>query len=226
MKPESKRHPIRAARAVLALAAMLLSACSIVPESPPVQLLDPRPEIPAPNQPGVDWRLDVARPETDPVRDSTRVLVRTGDGQLQVQGSTRWIASPPDLLRGMLLRHVRDHRVMPDAAAGGSGAERLLAIDLRRFELDETSDPRAIIVLEARLYQSPRYRIIDRHRFEHAAPLDAFEPGAINKAFEAALAGLIAELTNWLAKDTAVIDELTNWPARDTESRRDAIMSD
>lgn len=198
MKPESTRCPNRSAHALLALAAMLLSACSIVPESPPVQLLDPRPEIPAPTEPGVDWRLDVARPESDPVRDSTRVLVRTGDGQLQVQGSTRWITSPPDLLRGMLLRHVRDHQVMPDAAAGGSGAERLLAIDLRRFELDETGDPRAVIVLEARLYKSPRYELVDRRRFEHRAPLSAFEPGAINEAFESALASLIAELTNWL----------------------------
>ncbi|MGB0514901.1 MAG: ABC-type transport auxiliary lipoprotein family protein [Wenzhouxiangellaceae bacterium] len=216
MKPEPQRLRACSAPVLLILAAMLLSACSIVPDAPPVQLLDPRPDIPAPAHPGVDWRLDVARPESDPVRDSTRVLVRTSDGRLQVQGASRWIAAPPDLLRGMLLRHIRDHAVTADAAAGGSGAEHLLAIDLRRFELDEAGDPRAaimaVIVLEARLYQSPRYRMIDRRRFEFDAPLAAFEPGAINTALETALAGLIADLTDWLI--------------RDTDSRRDAIMVD
>ena len=59
-----------------AAALLLAAACSIIPESEPVQLLDP--QLPSPSAAGqsVAWTLNVTRPESDPARDSSRVLVR------------------------------------------------------------------------------------------------------------------------------------------------------
>jgi len=184
---------------VSAVSIAVLGGCSVVPEARPVRLLDPAPEVAAPDAAPADWSLDIVRPETDPARDSTRVLVRTGDGRLQVQERMRWIAPPPDLLRTLLIRHLRDHRVVAEANAASGGAERRLAIDLRRFELDDASNLEAVVTLEARLYGGPRRALLARTRLDARQAAADASPGATNAAFESALADTLSRLSEWLA---------------------------
>ena len=127
---------------LIAASLMLASACSILPESAPVQMLDPQLQPPPAASKPIPWTLNVARPESDPVRDSTRVLVRTGAGQLQVHASARWVAAAPELLRTRLVRYLRDSQRIAQVSAGAAGMDRTLALDLRAFELVETGDGR------------------------------------------------------------------------------------
>ncbi len=178
--------------------AIALSACSILPQATPTQVLDPRLPAAADTPAPVRWTLDVARPETDPVRDSNRVLVRTVDGRLQVHGAARWAAPAPDLLRTLLVRRLRDRQLFANARSGSSGGDRLLAIDLRRFELDAAGALEAVIVLEARLHDAPRYELRHSRLFEQRQVAVSAAAGDINAAFETLLAAIIDEVSAWM----------------------------
>jgi ABC-type uncharacterized transport system auxiliary subunit len=186
-------------RSILAVGlAAALPACSILPQATPTQVLDPRLPTAADAPAPADWTLNVARPDTDPVRDSNRVLVRTADGRLQVHGTARWAAAAPDLLRTLLVRRLRDRQLLADATAASGAGDRLLAIDLRRFELDDAGTLEAVIVLEARLHDAPRFELHHSRLFEQRQAAASAEPGDINAAFETVLTALIDELAAWM----------------------------
>jgi len=183
-----------------------ISACSILPQTTPTQVLDPQPPVSAAAAAPVHWTLDVARPHTDPVRDSTRVLVRSPDGRLQVHATARWAATAPDLVQTLLVRRLRDRQLFDDARAGSGSGERLLTMDLRRFELDDGSALEAVIVLEARLHDAPRYGLQASRLFEQRQPAASAEPGDLNAAFETALAALFDALAEWLLEQSDPTD--------------------
>lgn len=184
-----------------AAALLLTAACSILPESQPVQLLDPQPPSPSAAGQGVEWTLNVTRPESDPARDSNRVLVRTGEGRLQVHATARWVAAAPELLRIRLVRYLRDSQRIAQVSAGAAGMDRTLALDLRAFELVETDDGRleAEIRLEARLYDSRSAELLARELFQARRPVGAAEAAEIIEGFEAVLEQVIPQLADWLS---------------------------
>ena len=193
---------VRAAAAALLLAA---TACSILPQSERVQLLDPQLQMPPTAGRGAEWTLNVARPESDPARDSTRVLVRTDAGQLQIHASARWVAAAPELLRTRLVRYLRDSQRIAQVSAGAAGMDRTLALDLRAFELVETGDGRleAEIRIEARLYEGRSADLLARKLFEARRPVGGTGPAELVTGFEAVLGELIPELAGWLGEHGA-----------------------
>lgn len=193
------RNPWTSAAAVLA-AAMVVSACSILPRSDPVQLLDPRLAAPVEVGEGLEWTLNVALPETDPARDSTRVLVRTLEGRLQVHPSARWVAPAPALLRTLLVRYLRDGGMLSQVGAGAGGMDRTLALDLRHFELNETAagELEARIRIEARLYDGRAATLLARRMFEARQPARSAQASDVLAGFEAALGEIIPALAGWV----------------------------
>ncbi|MBL37480.1 MAG: hypothetical protein CMP07_03620 [Xanthomonadales bacterium] len=184
-----------------AAALLLAAACSIIPESEPVQLLDP--QLPSPSAAGqsVAWTLNVTRPESDPARDSSRVLVRTGEGRLQVHATARWVAAAPELLRTRLVRYLRDSQRIAQVSAGAAGMDRTLALDLRAFELVETDDGRleAEIRLEARLYDSRSAELMARQLFQARRAIGGAGAAEIVDGFESVFGEVIPALADWLS---------------------------
>lgn len=193
------KRTTKARTAAIALLIMT-TACSIIPESAPVQLLDPQLQPPSASSPGTDWSLNVSRPESDPARDSTRVLIRTGAGQLQVHSSARWVAAAPELLRTRLVRYLRDSRSIEQVSAGAAGLDRTLALDLRRFELVESGGGslEAEVQFEARLYDSRSARLLARELFEARQQVQGTGPAEIVDGFEAVLDQLVPATAAWL----------------------------
>jgi len=192
-----------AAAFVLALTA----ACSILPKSEPVQLLDPQIPAPEPASHSAGWSLNVALPESDPLRDSDQVLVRTAQGRMQVHASAHWTAAAPELLRTVLVRHLRDEQRLEQVGAGLAGLDRTLALDLRRFELVErgTGALDAQIRLEARLYDGRSGKLLARRLFASSEPVDDAAPDEIIAGFEVALGEIVPALSAWVVDqgDTA-----------------------
>jgi len=198
-----KNVPMNKSLKSIAVAALLLTmstACSIFPETDPVQLLDPQPPSSASTGQPRAWTLNVYRPEADPARDSTRVLVRTGQGQLQVHATARWVAAAPDLLRTLLVRYMRDANVLSEISAGAAGMDRTLALDLRRFELVETGDQQlaAEIRIEARLFDGRSAELLDRRLFERREPVGNADSDAIIRGFNSVLGEIVPALAAWL----------------------------
>lgn len=191
---------ISASRAVALAAALMLSACSVLPEREAVLRLDPQVR-PSPSASGgsMAWTVAVPRPMTDPARDSNRVQVRTASGELQVLGRLRWIASAPDLLQNLLIRHLRDSEIVADAGSEMAYADRLLQIDLRRFEVAESvSGHEVVLVIDARWIETESGRLLDRRLIEHRSPLPSLDGATVVAAFERGLgevAGAVATLT-------------------------------
>lgn len=193
-------------RITLPLAAMALlvtlASCSILPENEPVQLLDPQLAAPAIAAQSAEWSLNILRPESDPVRDSTRVLVRTGEGQLQVLPRARWVAAGPELLRTSLVRHLRDSRALSHVSAGSSGSDRTLALDLRHFDLVETGEKQlqAHVHIEARLYDSRSTKLLSSNIFKSQHPVGGTQPAQIIEGFETTLGEIVPGIADWLRK--------------------------
>lgn len=179
-----------------------LASCSILPRNEPVQLLDPQLPAPAVSEQSTTWTLNVTRPESDPVRDSTRVLIRTNEGQLQVHARARWVAAGPELLRTLLVRHLRDAQALKQVNSGASGSDRTLALDLRHFELVETADKQlqAEIQIEARLYDSRSTKLLTRDMFKARQPIGGIGPAQIIEGFEAVLEEIIPAIAEWLTE--------------------------
>lgn len=186
-----------------ALLLTLVAACSILPKTESVQLLDPQLPSPSRDAQAAAWTLHVMRPESDPTRDSNRVLVRTGRGQLQVHPSARWVAAAPELLRTLLVRYMRDASALDQVSTGAAGMDRTLTLDLRRFELAEAGEQslQAEIRIEARLFDGSTGELLAHRLFERRAPVDAAEPDAIVRGFESVLGAIIPALADWLNED-------------------------
>jgi cholesterol transport system auxiliary component len=191
------RYSAPASIALLLL--MALSGCSVLPESDPVQWLDPRPVTQTATGPA-DWSISIGRPESDPARDSTRVLVRTADARLQVLPSIRWVAPAPELFRTLAVRHLRDAGALRRVEAAGARTDRTLLSDLRRFELAETDSDalRATIEIEFRLYDAGTAGLADRTLLQRTVRVESAAAPDLLRAFEAALSETLDELTEWL----------------------------
>ncbi|HAW94112.1 MULTISPECIES: ABC-type transport auxiliary lipoprotein family protein [unclassified Arsukibacterium] len=185
----------------LALLATLV-ACSVIPESEPVKLLDPTLPTPARAGKSVAWTLNINRPQSDPARDSNRVMVRTADGQLQVLPQMRWIATAPDLFRTLLVRYLRDSHTVAQVSNGASGMARTLQLDIRQFELVENADNllQASISVEARLYHSRSARLLTRHIFKQQQDIAGTGAAEIISGFEISLRQVIEDIASWLAE--------------------------
>lgn len=196
---------------LLLLTALLLltGGCSLFPESTPLKVLDPDPPVPAGPADPAGWSLDVELPTADPMRGRERVLVRTGDGRLQAHPSARWVAPPPELLRTLTIRRLRDADVLGEVGASLIGADRQLRIDIRAFELvDNGSSLAAVLQLEARLYQRRGSVLLARRLFSERVAIDSIDTAEVVAAFDTLLGDYIARLSGWLAQqpDPATAD--------------------
>ena len=188
------RFPLHLAS--LAIAALLMAGCSILPETAPVQRLDPRIEVDAgAHGPTRELRLGLPRPETDPARDANRILVRTATGRLQVLPELRWVAPAPDVVQTTLIRYLRDAEVVVDVIPGAGRVDRALFIDLRRFELAETDHGLQLVIdLDARLLDAVSGQPMNRFHVVHEAPLASATAADVVAGFEAGLADIAGRI--------------------------------
>lgn len=199
MMQTRSRPPIQPPILLLAALLLLTGGCSLFPEGRPLKVLDLDPPVPAgPPEPAA-WSLDIELPASDPLRARERVLVRTGDRQLQAHPGARWVAPPPELLRMLTIRRLRDANVLGEVGASLIGADRQLRVDIRAFELvDNGSSLAAVIQLEARLYRRRGPELLARRLFSEREAMDSIDPAEIVVAFDALLGNYIAGLSNWL----------------------------
>lgn len=185
----------------LPLIALLLAAggCSLFPESTPLQVLDPDPEAPAAAAESMSGSLDVELPDADPMRAGERVLVRTADGRLTLHPSARWVAPPPQLLRLLVVRGLRDAALLDEVGASQVGADRQLRFDLRAFELVEQGpNLNAVIEIEARLVRRRTSELVARRLFSQRLAIESIDAAEVVAAFDELLGEWIADLAFWL----------------------------
>jgi len=187
----------------LAAAALLLSACSILPESetltvyqlPAAQLAQQTPARKGNNAP---LSLRIATPYSSQMVDSARILVVPQGSQISAYSGVRWSDPAPVLLRNRLASAFRaDGRFASISLGNGAGpdADFELTGDLTAFQTVYGSGAPAVHVhYDASLVQSSSNRSIATRSFDIVEPVQGKEAPEVVKAFGRAADRLSAEL--------------------------------
>lgn len=184
----------------LLLAASLLSACSILPQSEPLDIYQlPGSELPARDQP-VDWSLRLHSPGSSPLLDSNRIVVLPEPGRINTYQGVRWSERAPQLLRARLLDAFQDDGRIQALSHEDQRlhADLELVGDLRSFHSQYRDGlPEALIQLDMRLVNSRDQRILASRRFSISQPASDSSINAVIQAFGQAGDRLAQELVDW-----------------------------
>ncbi|AEB56460.1 ABC-type transport auxiliary lipoprotein family protein [Ectopseudomonas mendocina] len=187
-------------RLTLLLAAALLGACSILPQSEPLDIyLLPATTLPAQTQ-RVDWSLRVNSPVSNQLLDGTRIVVLPEPGRVNTYQGVRWSERTPQLLRARLLDAFQDDGRIQALSNEDQRlqADLELVSDLRSFHSEYRDGiPSALIRLEVNLVDTRSQKIIASRRFSVSQAAGDTSITAVVTAFGKAADQLSRELVDW-----------------------------
>ncbi|QXH46611.1 membrane integrity-associated transporter subunit PqiC [Pseudomonas xanthosomatis] len=187
--------------AALAATLSLASACSILPQSAPVDIY----RLPASQATGnaapVSWSLRLNKPLASEALAGPRIaVIPQGDVISSYQGA-RWSDPAPQLLRNRLLDGFqRDGRVQRLSADDSNlQADYELGGELQAFQSEYRSGQQVEVVIryDARLVQGRSQRILASKRFEVRQPLSGTQVPAVVSGFGAASDQLTRQVIDW-----------------------------
>lgn len=187
--------------ALLAAALGLVSACSILPQSAPVDIY----RLPVNQAPGkgtaVDWSLRLNKPLASDALGGPRITVIPQGDVISSYKGARWSDPVPLLLRNRLLDGFqRDGRV-PRLSADDSNlqADYELGGELQAFQSEYRSGHQVEVVIryDARLVQGRSQRILASKRFEVRQPLGEQTVPAVVAGFGTASDQLARQVIDW-----------------------------
>ena len=189
-------------RALHFLPAMILAACSVLPEQTAVDLYQlPPPLIAASSADGQLTALRIARPLSNEALSGNRLLIMAADNQFQAFAGMRMTATIPSLWRDLLLDAFRQDGRVTGLSASSEGllAELELGGMLSAFHVDSTG-PGAVAVIQydAHLINTASRQIVASQRFTAREMLQSTDPSDAVKALGVAANDLLPELIQWV----------------------------
>lgn len=207
-------RPLRVAAAAVLCAAVLLPACSVLPEAEPldVYVLPVTGDASATAVPAAAgaqaWSLRVVRPAAGVHLAGQRIVVMPDDNRVSVYQGAGWSDPAPVLVRDRVLEAFRaDGRV----GALSSDERQLhadfeLDSDLRAFQSEYRGGrPEAVLRLDARLVHTASRRIVASRTFEQRQPTEDPAVPAVVQAFGTAADRLSAAVVDWTVREAAAV---------------------
>ena len=207
-------RPLRVAAAAVLCAAVLLPACSVLPEAEPldVYVLPVTGDASATAVPAAAgaqaWSLRVVRPAAGVHLAGQRIVVMPEDNRVSVYQGAGWSDPAPVLVRDRVLEAFRaDGRV----GALSSDERQLhadfeLDSDLRAFQSEYRGGrPEAVLRLDARLVHTASRRIVASRSFEQRQPSEDPAVPAVVQAFGTAADRLSAAVVDWTVREAAAV---------------------
>lgn len=183
---------------------LLLSACSLLPESRSVDIYTlpaNRTEInTTPDTPQLDWSVRVVTPYANQTLDSNRIAVIPEANQISTYKDARWSDRVPVLLRERLIDALRsDGRiktVISDNTLLAADAE--LLSDLYAFQSEYRNGvPEIYVRLDVQLIQQKTRKVLASRRFEIRSASQSTDIKSVVRTFGSACDRLTPELTAW-----------------------------
>ncbi|MGP0171483.1 ABC-type transport auxiliary lipoprotein family protein [Pseudomonas sp. NCHU5208] len=191
-------------RLSLLLLASLLGACSLLPQSEPLDTyLLPATPLPS-HAPAVDWSLRINTPSSGQLLDGTRIVVLPEPGRINTYQGARWSDRTPQLLRQRLLDAFNDDGRIAALSTEDQHlqADLELVSDLRRFHSQyRDGHPEALIQLDVRLVDVRDQRILASRRFSASQAASDTSVAAVVAAFGQAGDHLTQELVDWTVRE-------------------------
>ncbi|MFJ4350484.1 ABC-type transport auxiliary lipoprotein family protein [Pseudomonas sp. NPDC089428] len=191
----------------LAAALSLAGACSILPQSEPVDIYRlPVNQASHSNTP-VDWSLRLNKPLASEVLAGPRIAVIPQGDVISSYKGARWSDPVPLLVRNRLLDGFqRDGRVQRLSADDSNlQADYELSGELQAFQSEYQPGGKVEVVIryDARLVQGRSQRILSSKRFEVRQPLTDTQVSAVVAGFGAASDQLAGLVVNWTVAQSA-----------------------
>lgn len=200
LTPSIFSNVLRLASALLI--ALSLAACELGGPSVPVTIVAPQIDLEPQSQwPEVDWSLQVRRPEADRMRDSERILIRTGSSQLQTYPAVAWLDNAPDMLQALMIHALDDSgRFAAVGRPGNLRARFALATELRRFEgVDDHASAMTVeLVVQSNLIDQRSGAVVASRTFRVSEPAGGNQLDALVPAFERAIQNYFEGLIDWV----------------------------
>jgi cholesterol transport system auxiliary component len=192
------------AKAILALAPLLLSACGgLFPAPPERQLyrLEPAFVFPA-TLPHSGVQLGIATPTATAGLDTRRIALAKSPVSLDYFADAEWVDSAPLLVRTTLIDgfEASGGVAAVEPAALGLSVDCVLETTIRDFEAvyaDTTRPPRVRVALDLKLVGLPQRKIVASTIVRGEAAAAENSVPAIVTAFNTALGGAVEQAVEW-----------------------------
>lgn len=183
---------------------LLLSACSLLPESRPVSIYT----LPAsrtsininPGTTTLDWSVRVMTPYANQTLDSNRIAVIPEANQISNYKDARWSDRVPVLLREQLIDALRSDGRIKAITSDNSllAADTELFSDLYAFQSEyHNGVPEIYVRLDAQLIQQKTQKVLASRRFEIRSASQNTDVRSIVQTFGSVCDKLTQELTAW-----------------------------
>lgn len=190
-------------RAFLMAAALLVAGCSFTRSEPLVFHVwrDPGAAAPAPRERASAATLLVALPAAGSFYDTTAIAFSRAEGTRGYYQYAQWTERPGHALQGMLLARLESAGIFATVAPTTTSVAGALELDVRLQALyhDAASQPGvARVRVSAQLVDRSERRLVAQRTFERAAPASAYSAAGAVDGFNAAVGGVLDDLTAWL----------------------------
>lgn len=179
----------------------LLSGCSILPHSEPVQVyLLPSQAVKPSAAPALSWSLRINPAQASQALDSARIAVRPDGNQISSYANSRWSDPAPRLLRNHLLTAFQNDGRLPALSSDDDSlpSDFTLGGELQAFQSEyQQGSVTVLIRLQARLIDNRQQHIIASRRFEVRQAVSGAQVPAVVEAFGQASDQLAAQLLQW-----------------------------
>ena len=184
-------------------ATLLLAGCGSIigPVTHQIYVLQPDAQPAAGGAP-VKWQLVIAMPDVPASLDTDRIALSKTPDTLDYFANADWPDRVPQLVQQLLLEAFETSGRVPAVARDTAGlrADYLLQPEIRAFEAHyEAPDaaPRVVARIAVRLVKLPSRDIVGTFVAEREAAAAANNLGAIVRAFDQALGGVLAQIVDW-----------------------------
>jgi cholesterol transport system auxiliary component len=142
--------------------------------------------------------LAVAEPLAVQPIDSDRIVVRTGPNEVANLAEAQWVDRLPRLVQARLIAAFDIGRATGSVVRAGMIADRVLATEIRRFEIDVTSGE-AIVEIAAKMLDARGAPIGHGRVFSGRAPAPHSTGAAATQALDEALTATVGQIVRWTA---------------------------
>lgn len=189
--------PSRASLCAILFACAALSACGGVPQRDSFDLSGDRGKTLA--HP-LRKSLLVAEPQATQPIDSDRIIVRTGPNKVAHLAEAQWVDRLPRLVQSRLIAAFDVGRSTGSVVRPGEPAERVLATEIRRFEIDVASE-QAVVEIAAKILDARGAAVGKGRVFLGQAPAPHSTGPAATQALEEALSAALRQIVRWTAAE-------------------------
>jgi cholesterol transport system auxiliary component len=196
---------VRPARLIsVAAIALALGGCAVLrPPAPTPQTYDLiAPTAETGRLGATRSQILIARPTSVAVLNSSRVVIRTEDGELTYLKATQWADDLPLLFQARMVEAFENTGSVRAVGRPGEGLliDHQVVIDIRAFEID-TGAGVARVIISAKLMNDRNGRVISSQRFGAEAVIDVSDQASFVGALNDAARAVMVDTVRWaLAK--------------------------